>query len=99
LESSFDMVVVDPPFITREVWERYAETSKFLLKEAPAFNAPGGMFLGTTVVENKDMINELLGGIPCAFQPSIPNLVYQYNTYVNFDGCTVLCQKNEEILE
>ena len=77
LESTFDMVVVDPPFITREVWELYTKTAFYLLKENPTFNAPSGLFLGTTVVENKEMIEELLGGKPTAFQPSIPNLVYQ----------------------
>lgn len=35
LKGTFDMVVIDPPFITREVWENYTETAKFLLK-------PGG---------------------------------------------------------
>ena len=122
------MVVVDPPFITREVWEKYAETSNFLLKEKPAYNSESGMFLGTTVAENKEMIDELLEvsvlllhvscgssiltsqphtfaqihftqGKPCMFKPSIPNLVYQYNTYVNFDGCSILSEKNSEIPE
>ena len=32
LRGQFDMVVVDPPFITREVWEKYAVTSHLLLK-------------------------------------------------------------------
>lgn len=32
LRGSFDMVVIDPPFITREVWEKYAVASKMLLK-------------------------------------------------------------------
>ena len=32
LLGTFDMVVVDPPFIVREVWEKYAVTSKLLLK-------------------------------------------------------------------
>ena len=27
LRKSFDLVVIDPPFITREVWEKYAEAS------------------------------------------------------------------------
>ena len=30
--NSFDMVIIDPPFITREVWEKYASTAKLLLK-------------------------------------------------------------------
>lgn len=36
LHGAFDMVVIDPPFITREVWEKYAECGKLLLnKDGP----------------------------------------------------------------
>lgn len=35
LRGAFAMVVVDPPFITRDVWEKYAVTVRALL-------APGG---------------------------------------------------------
>ena len=31
------------------------------------------------------------------FRPSIPNLVYQYNSYANFDGAEFLGQTNPEI--
>jgi len=99
LKGTFDMVVVDPPYITREVWEKYTETSNFLLKEKPAFNSKSGIFLGTTVVENKEMIEELLAGKPTKFQPSIPNLVYQYNSYANFDAVSHLNVRNPEIPE
>jgi 16S rRNA G966 N2-methylase RsmD len=30
--GTFDMVVIDPPFITREVWEKYTTTAKILQK-------------------------------------------------------------------
>ena len=39
LMDSFDMVVIDPPFITREVWEKYAATAKLLMKKG--VNAEG----------------------------------------------------------
>ena len=32
LLGTFDVVVIDPPFITREVWEKYAITAHLLLK-------------------------------------------------------------------
>ena len=32
LLKSFDIVVIDPPFITKEVWEKYAISAKLLLK-------------------------------------------------------------------
>lgn len=35
LHRKFDCIVIDPPFITKEVWQKYAATAKLLL-------APGG---------------------------------------------------------
>lgn len=32
LLGTFDMVVVDPPFITEEVWRKYGASSNLLLK-------------------------------------------------------------------
>ena len=54
LHGCFDMVVIDPPFITREVWEKYAACAKLILKE-------GGMYLISTIDENEAMIKELTG--------------------------------------
>jgi hypothetical protein len=82
--------VIDPPFITREVWEKYATTARYLLAE-------GGRLICTTIRENAEMMNELLqvsaveavcdaGAFasadilqvkPQRFQPCIPHLVYQ----------------------
>jgi len=42
------MVVIDPPFITREVWEKYAEAAKILLKKDPST-----MYLISTIDENE----------------------------------------------
>jgi EEF1A lysine methyltransferase 1 len=64
------MVVIDPPFITREVWEKYAEISKLLLREE------GGHALLSTIDENEEMILEVMGARKRTFRPSIPNLVY-----------------------
>ena len=138
LYRSFDMVVIDPPFITKEVWECYAKTAKFLLKCDPLGQCDGcnggatgagagagglkttasastststsasasasarGIVLGTTVPENAQLMKELFDAEPTVFQPSIPNLVYQYNVYVNCHEdhhctCTVLNKANPEI--
>ena len=70
LHHSFDLVVIDPPFITREVWEKYAEAAKLLLK------VEGGHVLLSTIDENETTIKELLGAERKKFRPSIPNLVY-----------------------
>lgn len=91
LKGTFDMVVIDPPFITREVWEKYTETAKFLLK-------PGGKVMGSTIQENAPFMKELLGVEPCAFMPSIPTLVYQYYLYTSYDS-KHLAEKNPEIPE
>ncbi|GMH49653.1 hypothetical protein TL16_g00575 [Triparma laevis f. inornata] len=97
LIKSFDLVVIDPPFITREVWEKYTESAHALLKENPTFNAESGQVIGTTVAENAPFMEELLGCKAQKFRPSIPNLVYQYNSYANFDGAEFLGKSNPEI--
>jgi hypothetical protein len=45
--------VIDPPFITREVWEKYAATAKFLMRE-------DARLICTTIRENASMMSELL---------------------------------------
>ena len=68
---AFDVLVIDPPFITEEVWVKYAATARFLL-------APGGKVICTTISENAELMMRLLGVKSQVFRPSIPNLVYQY---------------------
>ena len=89
LKHKFAIVVVDPPFITREVWTKYAETARLLV-------APGGKLLCTTIAENAPMLEELLGVKPNKFLPSIPHLVYQYNLYTDYKS-ERLDQPNKEI--
>jgi 16S rRNA G966 N2-methylase RsmD len=91
LHHAFDLVVIDPPFITREVWEKYAVAAKLLLKE-------GGHSFLSTIDENEAMIKELLGADRKTFRPSIPNLVYQYSLYATFTS-EGLESKNPEIPE
>ena len=88
-QNFFDLVVVDPPFITYEVWEKYSRTIKSLLK-------PNGLMILSSIAENASMLNELLGAKVMPFQPSIPNLVYQYNFFANYDSQR-LSQLNPEI--
>ncbi|KAJ1424148.1 putative N6-adenine methyltransferase-domain-containing protein [Ochromonadaceae sp. CCMP2298] len=91
LHGTFDVLVVDPPFIVHEVWEKYAAAVKLLLK-------PEGKLILTTVIENAEMLHKHMGVTPTAFQPSIPNLVYQYNLFTNYES-TVFCKRNPEIPE
>lgn len=104
LQGTFDMVVIDPPFITRDVWENYAITSRYLLKNDPIQSSNGedgstrGFVLGTTVKENKGFMMELFGATPTVFLPSCPHLVYQYNIFLNCqDCCDTLKKPNPEI--
>lgn len=97
LLGTFDVVVIDPPFITKEVWELYAQAAKLLLK-ASADGSIAGKVIGTTIVENAPLLEALLGCKPQRFLPSIPHLVYQYTTYCNFEP-TFLSQVNPEIPE
>lgn len=80
LEGAFSAVVIDPPFITHDVWAKYCQTAQYLL-------APGGRVIATTVIENAALLHErLLCVAPTRFLPSIPNLPYQYAVYTNFEA-------------
>ncbi|KAF0716200.1 Aste57867_2971 [Aphanomyces stellatus] len=84
-QQHFDFVVIDPPFITEEVWTKYTTSAQFLL-------AAQGKLLLTTIAENHSMMQRLLKCSLQRFQPSIPHLVYQYGTYANYpsDALNVL---------
>ena len=79
------MAVIDPPFITREVWSKYTDAVKLLLKKDENGENFKGNLLCSTIEENKEFMKELLDVDPIAFRPSIPNLVYQYNFYTNYE--------------
>lgn len=133
LLGTFDVVVIDPPFITEEVWRQYADTAYALLKggrealvaaaaaataaapaEGAAADAPtaaaaaaaaaampaGPKVVATTVFENAALIESLFPGCkPQPFLPSIPHLVYQYQSYASFPSSAEagLGRKNAEI--
>ena len=91
-----DMAVVDPPFIVSEVWMKYVETMKLLLKSGTDSNGiPLGKAVMTTVIENAQLLKEHLNSEPRAFQPSIPNLVYQYNLFTNYPSITYSARNPE----
>lgn len=90
-QHKFDLAIIDPPFITRDVWENYAKTIRLVLKE-------GGKIILSTIEENKEMMKELLDVEPQVFKPSIPHLVYQYRFYTNYQS-DILNKPNSEIPE
>lgn len=91
--QSFDMVVIDPPFISHSVWEEYAKTAKCLLKADK-----GTLVLATTVGENEVLLKTLFGKScnPALFRPCIPNLVYQYSIFSNWQS-SILSVKNNAL--
>jgi hypothetical protein len=97
LQHTFDVVVIDPPFITREVWEQYAQAAKALLKVDTDGNVAGKV-IASTIFENAALMKELLNCEPQRYLPSIPHLVYQYNFFCNFPT-THLSLPNPEIPE
>lgn len=74
------MVVIDPPFITHDCWEKYKETVTLLLRDQD------GLVMATTVTENQGLMETLFNATPNLFRPDIPNLVYRYKVYTNFDS-------------
>eukprot|EP01031_Cornospumella_fuschlensis_P035223 gene35223-42667_t len=97
LHQSFDVVVIDPPFITEDVWRKYAAAAKLLLKDGIDSNGePAGKVILTTVLENEALLHELFGTTVTAYRPSIPHLVYQYNLFTNY-GSPVFSKINPEI--
>ena len=99
LAGAFDAVVVDPPFITKDCWAAAARTCRALLGAAGDAGAlgDGRALIATSVRENEPLLAELLGCKRARFQPSIPHLVYQYETFVSGFEPTVLSRLNPEL--
>lgn len=73
------------------IYYQYAEAAKLLLVE-------NGKALCSTIDENEAFMKELLNVDKKSFRPSIPNLVYQYSFYANYDS-EALSSKNPETPE
>ena len=72
LRGTFDMVVVDPPFITEEVWALYATTTKLLIKDGVNVDgSPKGKMILTTLFENAGMLKRILNARPTVSKTSI----------------------------
>lgn len=77
-------MLADPPFITEEVWKKYADAIHKIIKKDEQ-GKPLGRILLSTIQENEQFLGGLLGVKSRKFKPSIPNLVYQYNLYSNYE--------------
>jgi len=90
LHNTFDFILIDPPFITEEVWTLYSKAIDMLKNE-------NCKILLSTIDENKDMIKWLTNCDIRPYWPSIPNLVYQYSLYSNYED-EALNSLNPEIV-
>ena len=78
-DNMYDVVVIDPPFISKEVLERYAVTTAQIKMHA-------ARIIVSSVIENDSILCKCFGPIrPVPFKPSIPNLIYQYSLFVNYE--------------
>jgi len=99
------MVVADPPFITHDVWSKYAEAIDLLLipkssaDESASSSSSTSVrnILVTSIAENAPFFLEHFGATPVKFRPSIPHLVYQYDIFTNFPPTSALHLPNPEI--
>ena len=91
LLAGFDAVVIDPPFVTPEVWRQYARTAALLLR--------GSRVIATTIAENEGLLRELFGPAlrRAAFAPSVPLLVYQYALFTTIDDAPAFEAVNLEL--
>ena len=87
LQHTFDYVVIDPPFITDDVWQLYASTAQLLLAPQPQQpSQPTPRILLSTIPENLPLLSSLLSVHLCRFRPSIPHLPYQYSFFTSYDS-------------
>ncbi|CAK82102.1 unnamed protein product (macronuclear) [Paramecium tetraurelia] len=88
-KNTFDIILIDPPFITEEVWGKYAQTINYIKKE-------DAKILCCSIKENAKMLYELIKVVPQQYKPSIPHLIYQYDFYCNYEH-EILKKVNDEI--
>ena len=83
--------------LPNQVWRKYGEAARKLLTAGDGNGCAGsGKVICTTVAENEPLLVELFGAKSTKFQPSIPNLVYQYNLFTNYPS-EVFAELNPEI--
>lgn len=89
--GTFDVILIDPPFVSHSVWKKYATTARLLMRQDRTAHV-----IATTVDENAQLMSTLFDCKSVLFRPSIPHLVYQYSVFTNY-ASSVLATKNLEI--
>jgi len=96
-DNTFDFIVIDPPFITEDVWTKFSNFVQ-LLAIKNENNEIVSKILASSISENDKMLKKLLNLDAKKYKPSIPHLVYQYNFYSNYED-EELNQVNQEIID
>ncbi|CAK1547493.1 unnamed protein product [Leptosia nina] len=82
LEHSYDLVIADPPFLSKECLEKTSQTIKLLAKEKIV------LCTGTIM---KEEVQKLLELKQCEFQPQHRNnLANEFSCFANFDLDAIL---------
>ena len=79
----YDLVIIDPPFITQEVIIAYSQTYKSISQSS---DTP---LIISSIHENLQVLQSAFGAKiirPVCYHPCIPSLVYQYTLFVNYDS-------------
>jgi predicted methyltransferase len=80
----FDYVLIDPPFITEDVWAKYAKAVVKIAKKDQEGKIIAKILL-SSIDENEQLLKKLLNVSKKKYRPSIPHLVYQYSFYANYE--------------
>ncbi|CAK9137886.1 unnamed protein product [Ilex paraguariensis] len=80
MKNAYQIVVADPPYLSKECLEKVAQTISFL-------GQPGELYLLLLTGEvQKDRAAELLGLRPCGFQPQhLSKLGNEFRLFTNYD--------------
>lgn len=85
LKRGFDIVVADPPYLSKECLEKVAQTVSFLARSEKPF-----LLLLTGEVQ-KERAAELMGLLPCGFRPRHSSkLGNEFRLFTNYDPETRL---------
>jgi EEF1A lysine methyltransferase 1 len=80
----FDWVVVDPPFLSEEVLEKYAQTIELIMKKEGRIILMTGIKVRTFILEN---LGEKFGLKECVWKPSHSgSLKNDFGAFTNFEA-------------
>ncbi|KAF3441502.1 hypothetical protein FNV43_RR15416 [Rhamnella rubrinervis] len=91
LKHGFNVVIADPPYLSKECLEKVARTISFLAQSGESY-----LLLLTGEVQ-KDRAAELMGLYPCGFRPQHSNkLGNEFRLFTNYDPGTRLGRWEQE---